>query len=245
MQNLFEAGQPECVSGDPASTTTVALVGDSNGAMWAPAFQQVATERRWRLEALTKADCPPMDLPIINPIRRVLYAECQQWRAQIIAQLHSSRPRLIVLSVWRGYGGADVGWMPGFTPYSPTWLDSLTRLVQQLRETGARVLVLGPIPTLHSMVPICLSAHLDDAAACSVPRSAAVDESGIEREAAATEAGGGHYVDVTQLFCTADRCPAIVGNALVYFDRNHLTVEYSKALAPVMEALADRALAYN
>jgi hypothetical protein len=172
----------------------------------------------------------------------VLYAECQQWRAQIIAQLRSSRPRLIVLSMWRGYGGADVGWMPGFTPYSTTWLDTLARLVQQFRETGAKVMVLGPIPTLHSVIPICLSAHLNDATACAVTRSGAVDQSGIEREAAATDAGGGEYVDITRLFCAADRCPAIVGNLLVYFDRNHLTVEYAEALAPVMEALADRAL---
>ncbi|MGB8388935.1 SGNH hydrolase domain-containing protein [Mycobacterium sp.] len=44
------------------------------------------------------------------------------------------------------------------------------------------------------------------------------------------------------MFCTADRCPAIVGNTVVYFDEQHITVKYSEQLAPVMEALADRAL---
>ena len=57
----------------------------------------------------------------------------------------------------------------GFTSYDPAWIDSLTRLVQQLRGTGAKVLVLGPIPDPHSSVPICLSGHLDDATACSPP----------------------------------------------------------------------------
>ena len=133
--------------------------------------------------------------------------------------------------------------LPGFTPYDPAWIDSLTRLVQQLRGTGSKVLVLGPIPDPHSVVPICLSGHLDDATACSPPRSTAVNEAGIAAESAATKAGGGQYVDLTELFCTAERCPVIVGNNLVYFDWSHLTLEYSRVLAPVIGALADRALA--
>jgi hypothetical protein len=44
---------------------------------------------------------------------------------------------------------------------------------------GAHVLVLGPIPDPHSVVPICLSGHLDDATACSPPKSTAVNQSGI------------------------------------------------------------------
>ena len=139
--------------------------------------------------------------------------------------------------------GAGIGWLSGFTSYDPAWIDSLTRLVQQLRGMGAKVLVLGPIPDPHSAVPICLSGHLDDATACSPPRSTAVNEPGIAAESAATKAGGGQYADLTELFCTADRCPVIVGNTLVYLDWHHLTLEYSRLLAPVIGALADRALA--
>jgi SGNH domain-containing protein len=116
--------------------------------------------------------------------------------------------------------------------------------VQQLRGTGADVLVLGPIPDPHVVVPICVSGHLDDVTACSAPTSTAVNLPGIAAEAAATRAGGGQYADVTALFCAADRCPVIVGNTLVYFDAKHLTTEYSRLLAPVMGLLADRALAH-
>ncbi len=108
-----------------------------------------------------------------------------------------------------------------------------------------QVLVLGPVPDPHIVVPICLSDHLDDATACSPPRSTAVNQPGIAAETAATKAGGGQYADLTELFCTTDRCPVIVGNTLVYFDRIHLTFEYARVLAPVMGALADRALAHG
>lgn len=40
-------------------------------------------------------------------------------------------------------------------------------------------------------------------------------------------------------------CPVIVGNTLMYMDRIHLTLEYTSLLAPVIGALADRALVYG
>jgi peptidoglycan/LPS O-acetylase OafA/YrhL len=61
-------------------------------------------------------------------------------------------------------------------------------------------------------------------------------------EKAATMAGGGQYADVTDLFCAPDRCPPMVGNTLVYFDEEHLTVQYTQTLAPLIGALADRSL---
>ncbi|HXO13816.1 MAG TPA: SGNH hydrolase domain-containing protein, partial [Mycobacterium sp.] len=70
-----------------------------------------------------------------------------------------------------------------------------------------------------------------------------VNESGIAAESAATTAGGGNYTDLTDLFCATDLCPVIVGNTLAYMDETHTTLEYSRQLAPVMGALADRALA--
>jgi SGNH domain (fused to AT3 domains) len=105
--------------------------------------------------------------------------------------------------------------------------------------------VLGPIPDPHFVVPVCVSGYLDDVTACTPRRSTAVNESGIAAEAAATTAGGGQYADLTELFCTTDRCPVIVGNTLVYLDENHLTLQYSRLLAPAIGALTDRVLAHG
>jgi peptidoglycan/LPS O-acetylase OafA/YrhL len=241
LRNFLQGGQPECAMGDTASTTTVALIGDSNAAMWTPGFQQAAAQRHWRLELLAKGMCPLLDLPTINPATGRAYTECDQWRSQIIARLQTERPKLIVLSMSRRYG-APYGNPAGFTSYDPAWIDSITRLVRQLRNTGAQVLVLGPIPDPQSQVPACLSVHLDDATNCSPLKSVAVNEPGIAAETAATKAGGGQYADVTPLFCTTERCPAIVGNTLVYFDQKHLTLEYAGLLTPTLGVVTDRAL---
>jgi peptidoglycan/LPS O-acetylase OafA/YrhL len=235
LRNLLEVDQPECATGDTSSSTRVALVGDSNAFSWSPALQQVASQRRWRLEVLTKGACPMLDLPLKVFVQRD-YTECGQWRNRVITRLQREHPRLVVLGMLRHDSGS------GSPPYGPAWIDSLTRLVGQLRATGANVLVLGPTPDLHSAVPDCLSLHLDDATACSSARSTAVNAPGIAAESAAAKAGGGQYADLTELFCATDRCPPIVGNTLVYEDEFHLTPEYARVLAPAVGALADRAL---
>jgi peptidoglycan/LPS O-acetylase OafA/YrhL len=233
-----DVGQDECAGGDVGSPTTVALLGDSHAAMWDPALQQVAEQRHWRLETLAKVTCPLQELHIASPYLGRKYTECEQWRNQIIGRVQAEHPRLIVLSMSRRYG-ADFG----FSSYDATWIDTLTQTVAQLRRTGATVLVLGPAADPHASVPACLSDHLDDASACAPARADGVDRDGVAAEQTATAAGGGHYADLTDLFCTADRCPVIVGNTLVFRDDNHVTTEYAQLLAPVMGALADRALA--
>ena len=237
VRSWREVGQDECASGDTASATTVALVGDSHAAMWNPAFEPLAQQRHWRLETLGKVTCPLMELPITSPYLGRRYTECEQWRTDVLNRLAAERPRLIAVSMSRRYG-ADFG----FTSFDPAWVNGLSRLVSRLRATGAAVLVLGPIPDPLTTVPTCVSGHLNDAQACSPPRSEAVNDAGIATEAAATTAAGGQYADLTSLFCTTDRCPVIVGNNLVYRDDNHVTIEYAQALGPVMGAIADSAL---
>jgi peptidoglycan/LPS O-acetylase OafA/YrhL len=232
-----EVGQAECAGGDTASPTTVALIGDSHAAMWNPAFQQVAEQRHWRLETLAKVTCPLQELRIVSPYLGREYTECEQWRGQIMARLQAEHPRLVVLSMSRRYG-ADFG----FTSYDPAWIDTLGRTIIQLRSIGSSVLVLGPVADPRSSVPACLSGHLDDATTCAPPRLVAVNANGIAAEQTAAAGAGGHYADLSDLFCTPERCPLIVGNTLVFRDDNHVTTEYAQLLAPVLGALADRAV---
>ncbi|WP_419197391.1 acyltransferase family protein [Mycolicibacterium phocaicum] len=238
----FDSEQPECAVGDLESPTRVALIGDSRAAMFNPAFKQAATERHWRLEMLAKAGCSIVDLPISDRFNGFAeeFQRCAQWRSKIIARLQAERPQLVVLSSARVYdaNGAHM-FVPGLKMYDDAWLTGLTQLIQQLRESGSQVLVLGQSPE-PGPVPLCLSGHLDDATACAAKPAS---RHGIGVESAAVRAAGGQFADVTELFCAAGRCPVIVGNTLVYFDAGHLTHEYSEQLGPAVGALAARALA--
>jgi peptidoglycan/LPS O-acetylase OafA/YrhL len=235
-----DIAQPECASGDVGSATTVALVGDSHAAMWQPALEPIARERHWRLETMSKVLCPFLDLPIDSPYLGRKFTECERWRGSVMARLFKEKPEVILLDMSRRYG-ADFG----FTSYDQAWLDSLELVVQTLRQTGAKVLVLGPVADPHSTVPTCVSAHMDNAVECAPRRAEGLNDGGIAAEAAATAAGGGQYMELSELFCTSDRCPVVVGNTLVYRDDNHITTEYARVLAPLLIEKIERAPALN
>lgn len=244
----LQGDQPTCVEGDANSTTSVALIGDSRAAMLNPAFQRIAEQRQWRLSMLSKAACPIVDLPLTARFNRFAeeFQRCSLWRDQIMARLHAERPKLVVISTARAYGRDGTGiWKPaGFELFNAAWIGAISQTVRELRGTGARVLVLGPTPDAAASVPECLSGHLDDASACSASAfQKALDPTGIAAEAAAIEAAGGQYADISTLFCAEGLCPAVVGNIMVYFDAGHLTREYSQFLAPALAALSERALA--
>jgi len=82
-----DVAQPDCVSGDAAAPTTVALVGDSHAAMWQPALEPYAQERHWRLETMSKVLCPFLDLPTNSPYLGRKFTECEQWRGSVMARL--------------------------------------------------------------------------------------------------------------------------------------------------------------
>ena len=43
------------------------------------------------------------------------------------------------------------------------------------------------------------------------------------------------FLDIADRVCGPDRCPAVVGNVLVYLDDNPLTASYSASMAPLIE----------
>lgn len=241
----LDADHGECATGDTSSSTTVALIGDSRAAMYHPAFEQLATLRSWRLEMLAKASCPVVNLPVSDQFNSLAerFQRCAPWREQVLARLRAQPKDLVVVGSARAYDATGVHTMtPGLKMFDSAWIDGLSSLVREIRDTGAQVLVLGPSVDLPMSAPLCLSAHPDDVTTCAAVRGEKYAR-GIAAESAAVQAAGGQYADITDLLCADGRCPVIVGDTLVYFDAGHLTREYSRFLAPAMGALADRALA--
>jgi hypothetical protein len=44
------------------------------------------------------------------------------------------------------------------------------------------------------------------------------------------------YVDLTNYFCDKRRCYGVVGHVVVYYDANHMNVEFSRTLEPMIAA---------
>jgi hypothetical protein len=53
-----------------------------------------------------------------------------------------------------------------------------------------------------------------------------------EFDVRAAEQTGTHLIDVTAEVCPDDLCRAVIGNALVFRDKAHLTATFARTLSP-------------
>lgn len=52
------------------------------------------------------------------------------------------------------------------------------------------------------------------------------------------------FLDFSDYYCTADVCPPVVGNVLVYLDHNHTSATFMATLSPIAERMIHQLLAW-
>ena len=227
----------ECVYGDPSSSTTVVLFGDSHAAQWFPALERLAREHGWRLVSLTKSACTPADITVWSGIAKRAYTECDAWREKVMARVARERPALVVMSNSRSYQVMDGSGSVSSSTVPARWDEAVARTEARLVGLAGAVAVIGDTPRSIDEPPVCLSAHLEDASACSLAYARAVDVAYTAREAATAAASGAAWIDPTGWVCRTDPCPTVYGRFLIFRDQHHLTATYSRALASWLDEL--------
>lgn len=104
-------------------------------------------------------------------------------------------------------------------------------MLRRLRATRAPVAIMAATPTAPTNVPACVSGALDDLEKCAFALAGSVKGPPVNADAAA-QAGGVAVVDPLPVLCPGGRCPAVIGDVLVYRDNNHITATYSRTLGP-------------
>jgi peptidoglycan/LPS O-acetylase OafA/YrhL len=223
-----------CVFGNPDSSTTVVLFGDSHAAQWFPALERLAGERGWRLVTLTKAACAAADVPVWNSALKRGYSECQTWRGAAFKRIEKLRPALVVISDSRSHTLVVDGRRVPLADAPDAWAAGLKRTIRRVSAAADDVAVIGDTPRSSFDPPECLSAHLDSALACATSYARATAPSHTQSEADVAAAAGATFVDPTPFVCPSDPCPVILGRILVYRDGHHLTSTFARSLAPYL-----------
>ena len=205
------------------------LFGDSHAGAWFPAVEAVARQRGWRLVVVTKSACSAASVRIIQDKLHRPYDECVRWRESTWSYIASLHPAAVVMT--SAAAGGDLA--GSAADPDATWVAGWARSADQLGRTGAKLYLISDTPYQPGDVPVCLSAHARDPAACTVSRDRALPEPARRARIEDTlRRRGVTVIDPTPWFCTAVRCPVIVGNVLVYRDASHVTATYSRLLAP-------------
>jgi hypothetical protein len=231
----MEIEHAECAYGVVDSPRAVMLFGDSHAASWFPALERIATRRKWRLLARTKSACNPADVPVWNFNLRRAYPECTSWRESVLREIERTPPALVVLSGSRTLVVVGDGAVIDGAPRERAWMAGLERTIRRIEAAGSRVIVIADTPRPAADVPTCLSAHVDDVAACTTPRANAVDDHWRGQERAIAAGAGAGVIDPTEWVCPTDPCPAVVSSCIVFRDNHHLSTPFVELLASRVE----------
>jgi hypothetical protein len=241
--------QPEregCAFGDPASATTLALLGDSHASHWLGGLERAGQAHGWRIEPYVMGACPVADLRgRLGGAAGRLYNRCARFQEANMRRLAAARPRAVILSNADYYMEAEPG--QAFRLPESTWTEGLRRTYARLDRMGIQVLVVRDVPWVPFDVPSCLSRR-----AARLPRATdcrfAPDQGFIARaRRAQDQAARGlpvRFIDMNDQVCGAGsaRCETERGGMVLYTDDDHLTATFYRSLGPVIGERLEAAL---
>lgn len=226
----WEATASRCQYGDPQSTKSAVVLGDSVAISWVPGIRAGLEDQGYKVEVLTAAQCPISNVPMEDEQGMPL-ANCAAFQTWAYDRIRSLSPDLVILSdapnsISRMQSGtaelAAIG----------EWQAGLDIALGELKTSLATVVVLQPPP-----IGVSIAACLTKGSApsnCALRQTAGYQDMTMAEEDAAAAAAV-RYVTTESWFCApTGYCPPFVGDSLVLADGLHLSVQHAAALGPVL-----------
>jgi len=217
-----------CTYGDPRGRPTIALVGGSHSTQWLPALRRIAEAHGWRIVTYLKDMCRLDSAPARTNTGQP-YPGCDRWRARVMRELQALRPDAVFTTAT--YAGEGRETVPA--GFLPMW--------RQLERSGILVLAIRDTPYPGFNVPECVEVHGPTAARCGRRARDVLEPSNPARRLAPAF-DRVRLLEMTRYFCPGERCPAVIGNLVVYRDDNHVSRAYMRTLAPMLEGELRRAV---
>ena len=232
----------KCVFGDPASSTTLTLVGDSNMTMYLTPLKRIAKERGWRLELMAKSSCPSF-LGLQGLLQSTIDGgvTCRKWRRAMLDELRADPPDYLMFANV-SYALVTVKGKPIPGRKRPgVWKDAVKRTLKQL-PARTDVVVLGTLPKNDGNPVNCLKVNRKDMSRCTHRRIPS-DKRRVDLAIrAGATAGGGAYASLHGRICTYDPCPVVHGNVLLWRNGVHVSETFAKRLQPALAGIIERKL---
>lgn len=220
FETLHSTRYTECVAGDASSEQSIILIGNSHLAHWAPAIDSLASEHGWRLIYVQHDGC------------RIAESEgqseaCGQWLANAmdrLPELVDEEDAALVLT----------GPPPPAIESQPEELRELyDPAFRALGESGTPAAMFMPVPRGKIVGVDCSTTLRGDLSACATDRTSAMIHGQVLADSA--QSAGVATLDLTDYFCDATHCPAVIDSLWVRRDEAHLTRTFALALTTAIE----------
>ncbi|MGD9737288.1 MAG: acyltransferase family protein, partial [Solirubrobacterales bacterium] len=227
-----------CLYGDPEGPRTVILFGDSHAMQYFSPLEELAEEHHWRLIALTKAECTPGEVQIRSMVAEREYSQCDVWRESALQRIEESGAADAVTVVMSGDTAYTAYGEDGEELSGEENADALQegyeKTLRRIQAAGPSAVVIRDTPASSSDVPSCVSEDLQNLQNCAFEQPQDWDREFDQRAVEATD--GAHLIDLTAEICPSELCRAVIGDALVYRDKSHLTATFARTLTPWIES---------
>ncbi|WP_421083175.1 acyltransferase family protein [Rothia nasimurium] len=220
-----ELAVPDSLAGDctyvaysPQPTRTIVAWGNSHMQMWMTAMRPLAQAQGWTVLALTRPGC------FLGDTDNAAYAsgfECDSWARDSAAFIQGLAPDTVML-----HGSKAEPNLPD----EP--LTDAESHIGQLTSAGIQVIGLRDTPRMEIMHKDCLDAfgsaddcHMNPGQDVTVNPLAALEQT----------YPGFAALNLSDLICPENSCPASIGNIYTYFDYDHITATYIETLGPYFD----------
>ncbi|KXT58094.1 acyltransferase [Gordonia sp. QH-12] len=235
----FAATEPAIgVYGDPHGTRTLALAGGSHAEMWIGALDAIGKANGFKILTYLKMGCPLTSDENPTKLEGTPYPECRTWILNVMADLERTRPDAVFTNSTRPDPSGAADHVP----------QGYIGIFDELTGAGIPVVGIRDDPWPHNdrgpiNTPECLAAG-GTARSCGTVRTSALHPVDPATDYAARNPLF-HRLDLSDGLCTADFCPAVVGNITVYKDYHHLSATYVRSLTRELSRQLSAALPWT
>ncbi|GAB3661521.1 acyltransferase family protein [Nocardioides korecus] len=207
------------------SVPRVVLIGDSHARALLPALKDLAARGDISVTTVLKSSCAwsTRRLEGQDALRE---RTCEHWRSALATWVdrHVTRSDVVLTSAYTLF----------LTGTREERVQGLSQAWSTVTRRGIPVVAVRDSPRFHHDPNLCL-ARLSRVTpdSCSRPRARAFPSYDAITPAA-ERTSGVHLVDLTDFYCTARRCRAVIGGVNAFYDRSHLSVAFSRTLAPYL-----------
>jgi hypothetical protein len=239
MVGVTGSESEECLYGAPKGRWTVVLFGDSHAMQYFPPLEKLAKKNNWRLFVLNKRECTPAKATVRSNKTGKADHLCDVWRRREMRRIAGYGPRTtVVLGSDTDYTAYRHGKKLSRSAGAADLQRGYEETLRELRRAGVGVVVVRNTPSSPIGIPRCVKHNRDHLKECTFPER---HEPAVEFDLRAARAVPGVVLlDLTPEVCPDGTCRAVIGNALTYRDKHHVTATFAKSLKPwFAEALGE------
>ena len=228
-----------CTFGPPDASVRLAAIGDSHSNVFLTAYKALAERNGWRIDVAGHNGCYWTTAVQKKPVQAMTDG-CEGWKVNLNAYLDRVAPYDAILVT-------DA--RNGLPPVVPVGVDVTDATAQGLatawaRQTsrGTRIIAIRDNPAMRSDIVSCVVRYRQAAdTRCSLPVDQALGPRDALVEAVGRSADA-RLVDMTDIYCPAAVCLPVIGNVVVYQDKDHMTATFVGSLVPVLSDRINAAL---